>query len=102
MIRRAGQETAFQYDKKGHVVKKTTPTEVTKLSYDQKAGKVSKVTRYSKLKKKQVHWSEFKYDNKGNLIFAKNSDKKGVKLIYDKFGRIQTMVDQNRRRIEET
>jgi YD repeat-containing protein len=99
LIKRGSEETSFQYDRKGHVIKKTTPTEVTELAYDEKAGKVSKVTRFSKLTNKVVNWSEFKYDGKGNLQFARNSENKKVNLIYDQSGRIAVMVDQNGRKI---
>ncbi len=100
LIKHGGEETAFEYDVKGHVTKKTTPSEVTELTYDPKVSKVSKVRRYSKLNKKQVSSSDFTYDAKGNLTFAKNSDGKGVKLFYDTNGRIKSLVDQNRRRID--
>jgi YD repeat-containing protein len=99
VIKHGKDETTFEYDTKGHVTKKTTPNEVTQLVYDPKAGKVSKVTRFSKLNKKQVNWSEFQYDGKANLVFAKNSEGRGVKLIYDNVGRIKTLVDQNKRQI---
>jgi len=100
MIKRGTQETSFEYDTKGHVTKKETPTEMTELAYEPKVGKVSKVTRYSKTDKKNVKWSTFEYDGKGNLVFAKNSDKRGVRLFYDQNGRISSMVDQNKRRID--
>ncbi len=99
MIKQGSEETTFEYDAKGHVTKKMTPHEVTELKYDPKVNKVSRVARYSKASKNQMTWSEFQYDAKGNLIFAKNSDKKGVKLLYDPNGRIKTLVDQNRRQI---
>lgn len=99
LIKHGNEETSFEYDTKGHVTRKITPTEVTELSYDSVSGKVMKVLRYSKFDKKQASWSQFKYDPKGNLIFAKNSDNKGVKLFYDTNGRIKTMVDQNQRQI---
>ncbi|MGK5082896.1 DUF6531 domain-containing protein [Bdellovibrionota bacterium FG-1] len=100
LIKHGGEETAFVYDVKGHVTKKMTPTEVTELSYDPKVSKVSKVVRYSKLNKKDVSWSQFEYDAKGDLVFAKNSETKGVKLFYDGNGRIRSLVDQSRRRID--
>jgi len=99
LIKHGNEETSFEYDTKGHVTRKITPTEVTELSYDSVSGKVTKVLRYSKFDKKQSSWSQFKYDPKGNLVFAKNSDNKGVKLFYDINGRIKTMVDQNQRQI---
>jgi YD repeat-containing protein len=99
MIKRGGQETAFSYDVKGRVTRKVTPSEVTDLAYDQGAGKVSKVVKTSKVDKSRSSWSEFKYDPKGNLIFAKNSEKKGVQLNYDTNGRIASMIDQSKRKI---
>ncbi|MBC7691392.1 MAG: hypothetical protein H7222_06445 [Methylotenera sp.] len=100
LIKRGGEETAFEYDTRGHVTKKSTPTDVTELAYDAKVGKVTKVSRYSKGDKKQNNWSTFQYDEKGNLVFAKNSENKGVKLFYDTNGRIKSMVDQSKRRID--
>lgn len=100
LIKRGKEETSFEYDTKGRVTKKATPTDVTELTYNQTVGKVEKVVRYSKLDKKQAHWSNFQYDGKGNLVLAKNSENKGVKLFYDQNGRIKTMIDQSQRRID--
>lgn len=100
LIKHAGEETAFEYDTKGRVTKKSTPTDVTELAYEPKVGKVTKVVKYSKTDKKQTSWSQFQYDEKGNLIFAKNSDNKGVRLFYDGNGRVKSMVDQNKRRVD--
>jgi len=99
LIKHGKDETSFEYDVKGHVIKKITPSEVTQLAYDSKAGKVAKVTKFSKVDKKQMSWSAFQYDAKANLIFAKNSEGKGVKLLYDNTGRIRTLIDQNKRQI---
>ncbi len=100
LIKKQGEETAFEYDSKGHVTKKITPNEVTELAYDAKVGKVTRVARYPKTNKKETNWSTFKYDDKGNLVFANNSEGKGVKLFYDGNGRIKSLVDQNKRRID--
>lgn len=100
LIKRGSEETAFEYDTKGHVTKKVTPRDVTELSYDPKVGKVVSVKRYSKSSRTDVSSSQFQYDEKGNLLFAKNSQGKAVKLFYDSNGRIKSMVDQNRRRID--
>src|SRR6185437_11486401 len=100
LIKKGSDETSFEYDIKGHVTKKITPTDVTELSYDPHVNKVTRVVRYSKTNKKDVTWSLFQYDHKGNLLFAKNSEGKGVRLFYDLNGRIQSMVDQSRRRID--
>ena len=100
MIKSGNEETSFQYDTKGHVTKKITPNEVTDLTYDAKVGKVAKVVRYPKNNSKQLHWSTFQYDDKGNLLFAKNSEGKGVRLFYDGNGRISAMIDQSKRQIK--
>ncbi len=98
-IKRGSEETAFNYDTKGRVTKKVTPTEVTELSYDRKAGKVNRVVKFQKGKKKASEWSTFKYDARGNLVLAKNSAGAGVHLFYDNLGRIKTMMDQKKKQI---
>ncbi len=100
-IKRNGKQTSFQYDRAGHVIKKETPTEVTELSYDSKASKVSKVVKYPRLAqgKKSAEVAEYQYDAKGNLIAAKNSAGKSVKLVYDLQGRIKALVDQNKQQL---
>lgn len=100
-IVRNGDETSFEYDAKGHVTKKITPTEVTELSYDAKVNKVAKVMKYPKSKGKAgAQWATYQYDRSGNLVFAKNSRKKGVRIVYDTNGRIKALVDQDKRRLE--
>jgi len=98
-IKRAGDETTFAYDTKGRVTKKTTPNEVTELTYDKKVGKVNRVVKFQKANKKKVDWSTFQYDSRGNLSVAKNSVGAGVTLFYDNLGRITTMVDQAKKQI---
>lgn len=97
IIKAEGRETLFEYDVKGRVTKKATPYETTELVYDDKVGKVGKVSRYSKKEKKVLSWSEFQYDAKGNLVQAKNSEGKGVRLVYGIDGKIMSMMDQNKR-----
>lgn len=100
VIKKGTDETTFAYDAKGHVTRKTTPTEVTEMAYDPKVGKVTKVVKFPKADKHRVSWSEFQYDGAGNLVTAKNSKHQGVKLIYDSHGRIFSMVDQGHRQIQ--
>ncbi len=91
-ITSSGRVTTMEYDPKGRMVKKVTPFETTELTYDQKVGKVSRVVK--KLKSGNVRWSEFQWDPAtANLLTAKNSDKKQVKLVYDTQGRIRALVD---------
>lgn len=99
LIKRGDQETAFSYDSKGRMLKKTTAAEIIELQYDQKSSKVSKVVSNSKLDKRFSNWSTFEYDSRGNLVLAKNSNKKMVKLFYDGSGRIKTLVDQDSRQL---
>lgn len=99
-IKRGNEETQFAYDDKGRVTKKISPNEVTELSYDKNVGKVTRVVRYPKANKKKAEWSQFQYDPRGNLTFAKNSQNMGVRLFYDAGGRIKSMIDQNKRRID--
>jgi len=100
IIKRSGEETSFEYDRKGRVTKKVTPNEITELAYDAKSNKVSRVAHFSKQNKNDSRWSEFQYDEKGNLLFAKNSAGKGVKLFYDTNGRIKSLLDQSKRRLD--
>jgi len=101
-ITKNGDKTSFEYDTKGHVTKKISPMEVTELSYDPASSKVAKVVRYPKTNKAKAQWAQYQYDEKGNLVFARNSEGKGVKIVYDHTGRIKALVDQNRRRLEFT
>lgn len=90
--------TTMAYDAKGRMVKKTTPLETTDLTYDPTVGKVSRVQR--KIKSGTVIWSEFQYDRgTGNLTFARNNEKKSVKLVYDLQGRIAALVDERNRQL---
>lgn len=103
-ITRNGEKTSFEYDAKGHVTKKMTPTEVTVLKYDSRVNKVSRVEKYSKTEKSKsgASWAEYGYDPAGNLVTAKNSEGKTVKIVYDHNGRIKALVDQDRRTLQFT
>ncbi len=100
LIKRGGDETSFEYDTKGHVTKKITPWEITQLQYHSVHAKVARVEKCPKKSKKKCSFSSFEYDEKGNLSFAKNSEGKGVKLIYDTDGRIKSMIDDQKRHID--
>lgn len=98
-IKRGKEETTFDYDGKGRVLKKVTPTEVTQLQYHNKFGKVVKVQRSSRLVRQPASWAAFDYDDRGNLVQGKNSENKTVRLVYDNNGRIKNLADQNKRQI---
>ena len=102
VIKHGSDTTSFAYDIKCRVLKKETPSEVTELQYDGKAGKVSLVTKTlkeSKSKRSKATWSKFSYDDKANLVLAEDSTAKKVKLFYDLNGRIKSLVDQDRHQI---
>ncbi len=99
-ITRNGDKTSFEYDVKGHVTKKMTPTEVTQLDYDAKSSKVSKVMKYPKAGKAKPQWAQYGYDDKGNLVTANNSEGKKVKIVYDHQGRIKALIDQDKRQLQ--
>lgn len=101
-ITRNGEKTSFEYDTKGHVTKKATPTEVTELAYDPKSSKVSLVKKYPKTGKVKPQWAQYSYDDKGNLVQAVNSEGKKVKIVYDHQGRIKALVDQDKRQLQFT
>jgi YD repeat-containing protein len=99
VIRSGEDETRFQYDPKGRVVEKVTPYEVTKLKYNDQVGKVSRVEKLERSKGAKANWSEFQYDSQGNLTIARNSEGKGVKLVYERSGKIAAMIDQSKRQL---
>ena len=95
-VKSGDKVTTMEYDVKGRMTKKKSPYDETDLTYDAKSGKVAKVTR--KLKSGTVRWSEFQYDPVSrNLLQARNSDKKTVKLVYDAQGRIRALMDESNR-----
>lgn len=100
VIAKNGEKTSFEYDKLGHVTKKISPREVTELSYNNEIGKVSKVVKYPKTGNQKPEWAQYAYDRSGNLVSAKNSDGKSVKLVYDFTGRIKALIDQNKRQLQ--
>jgi len=79
---------------------KDTAEETVQWEYHPKFhGKITKVTISDK-GSKSVKSSIFTYDDSsGQLVKAKTSDGKGIALLYDKQGRIQMMVDQDKRKI---
>jgi YD repeat-containing protein len=99
IIKRNSEETAFEYDAKGRVLKKTTPWEVTQLTYDPKAGKVQKVVKIPRPNGTSVS-IEYKYDDRGNLTLARSSTGEGVQLFYDAAGRIIALKDSSNRKLE--
>ena len=67
------------------------------FEYDDKVKKVSKVSIEAINEKGKVlatKVTQFKYDDKGNLTFAQNSDGQKINIAYDNRGRIASITDQ--------
>jgi YD repeat-containing protein len=90
-IARGKVVTNFEYNDKGLLTKKnSTRGDYVKIDYDKVHNKISKVENRSGT-------TSFKYDKKGNLKEANNSSGKAVLLIYNNKGKIQKMVDKDRK-----
>lgn len=90
-IARGEVVTNFEYNDKGLLTKKSsTRGEYVEIAYDKVHNKISKV-------KNKNGTTQFKYDNKGNLKQAENSKGKAVLLIYNNKGKIQKMVDKDKK-----
>jgi YD repeat-containing protein len=94
LIVRNGEDSTFAYDAACHVTRKATPTEVTELTYDPKASKVSRVVRYPRSQPDKKTWASYRYDEHANLVYAESSEGKKTTLTYDEKGRIATIVDE--------
>lgn len=104
-IKRAGERISFDYFDNGQLRKKTTRFAILNYEYDQKAKKVSRVKTIfnnEKGQKTAEQLSEFKYDPKGNLIFAKNTEGQQINLTYDPKGRIESILDQAKKLVTIT
>lgn len=96
-IRRNTEVSSFEYYSNGQVRKKITPRASFTYEYDKASSKVgSVVVSYfgEKGKVTQVKKTEFRYDPKGNLTFAANSDGQKIEMKYDPKGRIANITDQ--------
>jgi len=96
-IRRNNQLVRYEYYPDGLVKMKGSDLSKMTFEYDSASKKVSKVsTDYFNDKGKRVSQraTAFKYDGKGNLTFAQNSDGQQITMTYDNRGRIATITDQ--------
>jgi len=96
-IRKNGEVFNFEYFANGQV--KTKISRIAKFSYEysKENNKVAVVTATStneKGKSVKTIKTQFKYDNKGNLIWASNTDGQLVEMSYDQKGRIASIKDQ--------
>jgi YD repeat-containing protein len=96
-IRRNNDHFTYDYYSNGQVKTKTSENSKLVYEYDNKSGKVSQVISTYLNEKGKVTMTkkaDFKYDPKGNLTFAQNSDGQKVTMTYDQRGRIATITDQ--------
>jgi YD repeat-containing protein len=103
LIKRGPEKLTFEYFHNGQLRAKSTQFSRMVYEYDPKAKKVNNVkTTFfdEKGKKTSERTSEFKYDSKGNLNFAKNSDGQKINLTYDGKGRIATIEDQAKKLVK--
>ena len=102
VIKRNGSTTTFEYFPNGLIKEKTTSNARMVFEYKNQYNKVSKVTtdffddKGKAVKRRQT---DFSYDNKSNLIAARNSDGQSVRLTYDDRGRIATIADQAKKEV---
>lgn len=96
-IRRNTDRISYEYYPDGLVKVKASPSLKLEFEYDSKIKKVSTVSSTyfnEKGAKISVKNTQFKYDSKGNLAFAQNSDGQKINMTYDGRGRIATITDQ--------
>ncbi len=102
-IRRDNELSTYEYSAMGQVVQKKLPYMIIGYQYDKKNNKVTRVETQmldakGKLGKKL--FSEFKYDNRLNLILARDTSGKVVQMNYDEKGRIIMVQDQSRKLVK--
>ncbi len=102
-IRKNAVTTTFAYYPSGLIKEKSTANAKMTYEYKNSFNKVSKVvTDFFDNKGKPVRKRDtaFQYDNKGNLVFAQNSDGQTVRLTYDARGRIASITDQAKKEVQ--
>lgn len=103
------KRTWYKYNRMGLVAEKRTPVEKNVYGYDQKCNKISSSRReeYGDYKKKEkITYKEsmkYVYDKpKCNLVFAASSKGVKVKVGYDRYGRINKLIDQTQKFVKLT
>lgn len=97
MIRRNSETAHFEYYNNGLVRTKASARAKLTYEYDKDSRKVAKVTTDvldDKMKVVSKRTALFRYDKKGNLVNAENSDGQKVVMTHDNQGRILTITDQ--------
>ena len=96
-IRKNSEKVTFEYYADGQPKTKTSSTAKMEFTYDPQIKKVASVVvtlNGEKGKAPVKRTTQFKYDPKGNLSYASNTDGQKVTMTYDNHGRIATITDQ--------
>ncbi len=104
-IRKNQDRVAFEYYSNGLVKTKATSNTKQTFKYNTSNNKIAEViSEYynGKGKRVSIRTTSFKYDNKGNLIYAQNSDGQKVNMTYDNRGRIASIKDQAKKLVKIT
>lgn len=102
-INREGVRYLFDYYPNGQVKTKSAPSTKLSFEYDKASNKVGTVIAAifnDKGKQIAAKKTQFKYDNKGNLVWAANSDGQQINMTYDTKGRIATIVDHAKKLVK--
>lgn len=97
MIRKNNETNSYDYFPNGQVKSKTSKFAKLSYEYDKTTKKVSEVSTVMTNEKGKVvsnKKTQFKYDQKGNLVWAGNSEGQKIQMTYDTRGRIATITDQ--------
>lgn len=95
-IRKNTDRVSFEYYPDGLVKTKANSVSKMNFEYDAQIKKVSEVniTYFNdKGEKAGQKSTQFKYDGKGNLTYAQNSDGQKINMTYDNRGRISSITD---------
>jgi YD repeat-containing protein len=102
-IRRNQDRLVFEYYPNGLVKMKAGTNSKQHFKYDGANNKISEViTEFFNQKGEKVatRTTSFKYDQKGNLVYAQNSDGQKVNMTYDPLGRIASITDQAKKLVK--
>lgn len=95
-IKKNNEKVDFEYYADGLIKSRESSTSRVDFTHDQSNKKIASVksTFFNKGKAISVLATNFRYDAKGNLVYAENSNGQKVTMTYDFKGRITTITDQ--------
>ncbi len=96
-IKKNNEKVTFEYYPDGLIKTKDASNAKVEFTHDSVTKKVATVKSTffnEKAKPVSVLTTIFKYDGKGNLTYAENSDGQKINMTYDQKGRIASITDQ--------